>query len=83
MPEASPTLSSAANMTTATVTSVVENLLSKEDDSEPTPIFLQTKTAQGLAGAFVAAALFLTCQQVGYLPIIQLFCLENVTNLFN
>lgn len=28
------------------------------------PIFLQTKLAQGLAGTFVFAALFLTCQQV-------------------
>lgn len=28
-------------------------------------IFLQTKTAQGIAGAFVWVALFLTCQQVG------------------
>ncbi|KAI5717333.1 hypothetical protein M8J77_004009 [Diaphorina citri] len=28
------------------------------------PIFLQTKTAQGLASAFVGAALFLTCQQI-------------------
>lgn len=27
-------------------------------------IFLQTKTAQGLAGVFVWAALFLTCQQI-------------------
>lgn len=27
-------------------------------------IFLQTKTAQGLAGAFVWVALFLTCQQI-------------------
>ena len=27
-------------------------------------IFLQTKTAQGLAGIFVWIALFLTCQQV-------------------
>lgn len=27
-------------------------------------IFLQTKTAQGLAGIFVWAALFITCQQV-------------------
>uniref|UniRef100_A0A1B0EZZ4 Uncharacterized protein n=1 Tax=Phlebotomus papatasi TaxID=29031 RepID=A0A1B0EZZ4_PHLPP len=26
-------------------------------------IFLQTKTAQGIAGAFVWVALFLTCQQ--------------------
>lgn len=28
------------------------------------PIFLQTKLAQGIAGTFVFAALFLTCQQV-------------------
>lgn len=28
------------------------------------PIFLQTKLAQGVAGTFVWAALFLTCQQV-------------------
>lgn len=27
-------------------------------------VFLQTKTAQGIAGAFVWMALFLTCQQV-------------------
>lgn len=27
-------------------------------------VFLQTKTAQGIAGAFVWVALFLTCQQV-------------------
>lgn len=27
-------------------------------------IFLQTKTAQGIAGAFVWMALFITCQQV-------------------
>lgn len=30
------------------------------------PIFLQTKLAQGIAGAFVWIALFLTCQQVCY-----------------
>lgn len=29
-------------------------------------IFLQSKTALGIAGAFVCVALFLTCQQVGY-----------------
>lgn len=28
-------------------------------------IFLQSKTALGIAGAFVCVALFLTCQQVG------------------
>lgn len=30
-------------------------------------IFLQTKTAQGIAGAFVWVALFLTCQQVCFI----------------
>lgn len=34
--------------------------------TEATPIFLQTKAAQGIAGAFVWVALFLTCQQVCY-----------------
>ena len=39
-------------------------------------IFLQTKTAQGLAGVFVWAALFITCQQVGGLLIFpSFFCL--------
>lgn len=28
------------------------------------PIFLETKAAQGIAGAFVWVALFVTCQQV-------------------
>jgi len=31
---------------------------------EVTPIFLQTRAAQGIAGVFVWIALFLTCQQV-------------------
>lgn len=35
-------------------------------------IFLQTKTAQGIAGAFVWVALFLTCQQVSSISIIFL-----------
>ena len=30
------------------------------------PIFLETKAAQGIAGAFVWVALFVTCQQVCY-----------------
>lgn len=33
-------------------------------EEEPTPIFLQTRAAQGIAGAFVWVALFLTCQQI-------------------
>ena len=34
--------------------------------AEATPIFLETKAAQGIAGAFVWVALFITCQQVCY-----------------
>ncbi|XP_076243596.1 transmembrane endosomal protein isoform X2 [Calliopsis andreniformis] len=41
---------------TTTVTTI-----SKE---EAAPIFLQTRAAQGIAGAFVWVALFLTCQQI-------------------
>ena len=70
--EVSATMTSALNnMTTATVTNVVKNLIAKDEEIEPTPIFLQTKAAQGLAGAFVALALFLTCQQVSRLLDIQ------------
>lgn len=39
--------------------------LADQVDSRPSePIFLQTKLAQGVAGFFVWAALFLTCSQV-------------------
>ncbi|XP_076648395.1 transmembrane endosomal protein isoform X2 [Halictus rubicundus] len=44
-------------MTTTTVTT-----FSKEE--EPTPIFLQTKAAQIIAGTSVWFALFITCQQI-------------------
>jgi len=37
---------------------------STETLKEGTPIFLQTRAAQGIAGVFVWVALFLTCQQV-------------------
>ncbi|KAL2712998.1 transmembrane protein 184B isoform X1 [Vespula squamosa] len=47
------------NMMT-TVTKNFENTV----DKEATPIFLQTRAAQGIAGAFVWLALFLTCQQI-------------------
>lgn len=40
-------------------------------------IFLQTKTAQGIAGAFVWVALFLTCQQVR-LYFIYIFVYFNI-----
>lgn len=35
-----------------------------EAPKEGTPIFLQTRAAQCIAGVFVWVALFLTCQQV-------------------
>ncbi|XP_012341328.1 transmembrane protein 184B isoform X1 [Apis florea] len=44
-----------ANMTSTTVTAISE---------KTAPIFLQTRAAQGIAGAFVWVALFLTCQQI-------------------
>lgn len=44
-------------------------------------IFLQTKTAQGIAGAFVWVALFLTCQQVCALLLFIYFSLN--ASLYN
>lgn len=44
------------------ISSILDNTHIVSTPSEP--IFLQTKTAQGIAGTFVMAALFLTCQQV-------------------
>lgn len=41
-------------------------------------IFLQTKTAQGIAGAFVWVALFLTCQQVCLLFVTVLEVLNKI-----
>ncbi|XP_012274709.1 transmembrane protein 184B isoform X1 [Orussus abietinus] len=59
----SPVTSVTENATAMTVTGIVD-LVSKVDAKEATPIFLQTRTAQGIAGAFVWVALFLTCQQI-------------------
>lgn len=45
-------------------------------------IFLQTKTAQGIAGAFVWVALFLTCQQVClFYFIFTFFCTLPTTEI--
>lgn len=49
--------SSIDGMTSTTTVAAI----SKE---EAAPIFLQTRAAQVIAGAFVWVALFLTCQQV-------------------
>lgn len=48
-------------MTDAPAALAIDPLISHVGDG----IFLQTKTAQGLAGIFVWIALFITCQQVG------------------
>ncbi|KAJ9594986.1 hypothetical protein L9F63_013708, partial [Diploptera punctata] len=64
---------------TATTTSVINSSLTASSEVGSTttagpsilptasvhaPIFLETKAAQGIAGAFVWIALFLTCQQI-------------------
>ncbi|XP_076634001.1 transmembrane endosomal protein isoform X1 [Colletes latitarsis] len=56
--ESSTIVSSLLNGMTSTTT---DPLISK---GKAAPIFLQTRAAQGIAGAFVWAALFLTCQQI-------------------
>lgn len=55
-----------ASTTPATAATMALDPLSHVGDG----IFLQTKTAQGIAGAFVWVALFLTCQQVGSLVVV-------------
>lgn len=46
---------------------------------EGTPIFLQTRAAQVIAGIFVWVALFLTCQQVSTILIRFKLCLQQKT----
>ncbi|KAK2577028.1 hypothetical protein KPH14_011988 [Odynerus spinipes] len=46
------------------MTTTVINNIDIVDHKEATPIFLQTRAAQSIAGAFVCLALFLTCQQI-------------------
>lgn len=50
-----------------------------EDPKIVTPIFLETKTAQVIAGIFVFSALFLTCQQVSLCHFTPTFSLQNDT----
>ncbi|XP_003699255.1 transmembrane endosomal protein isoform X1 [Megachile rotundata] len=58
-------MSSTVAMESSTVVnSVVDNMTSVFSEKETAPIFLQTRAAQGIAGAFVWVALFLTCQQI-------------------
>ncbi|KAF7275277.1 hypothetical protein GWI33_012019 [Rhynchophorus ferrugineus] len=50
-----------ANLTTESVSPEITGIVHSEPSQ---PIFLQTKLAQGVAGFFVWAALFLTCTQI-------------------
>lgn len=58
-------LSSSAGNVAANATAALSSTLNTVVQTPSEPIFLQTKLAQGIAGTFVFAALFLTCQQVG------------------
>ena len=53
-------------MTTISFDDMPSTAVNEISDSKAAPIFLQTRAAQGIAGAFVWVALFLTCQQVLY-----------------
>ncbi|CAL7941027.1 unnamed protein product [Xylocopa violacea] len=55
--------------TKSSVNTLIDNIMTNTTGSpiskeETAPIFLQTRAAQGIAGAFVWVALFLTCQQI-------------------
>lgn len=59
------TLSTVLSTVAANTSTITTGSTSTVVQSAPSePIFLQTKLAQGIAGTFVFAALFLTCQQV-------------------
>ena len=53
-------------MTTISFDDMPSTAVNEISNSKAAPIFLQTRAAQGIAGAFVWVALFLTCQQVLY-----------------
>lgn len=68
-------MSSTAPTTLTTNTTLMPETVSHVNNGAASdPIFLQTTLAKGIAGTFVLAALFLTCQQVIYF----LNCLLNV-----
>ncbi|XP_049860403.1 transmembrane protein 184B isoform X1 [Schistocerca gregaria] len=56
--------SGVAQPTTASVLSAITGAAVRSVQNEAAPIFLQTKAAKGIAGAFVWAALILTCHQI-------------------
>lgn len=58
------TASSLALVAASIADNVSTTVASSVQKTPSEPIFLQTKLAQSIAGTFVVAALFLTCQQV-------------------
>ncbi|KAF3425822.1 hypothetical protein QLX08_009527 [Tetragonisca angustula] len=53
-----------STVTTISFDDMPSTAVNEISDSKAAPIFLQTRAAQGIAGAFVWVALFLTCQQI-------------------
>ncbi|KOX79330.1 hypothetical protein WN51_09132 [Melipona quadrifasciata] len=53
-----------STVTTTSFDDMPSTAVNEISDSKAAPIFLQTRAAQGIAGAFVWVALFLTCQQI-------------------
>lgn len=53
-----------STVTTEPSTSLGDMMSTTAIPEKAAPIFLQTRAAQGIAGAFVWVALFITCQQV-------------------
>lgn len=78
MSSTTPSVASSLHVDNATIKTTITKILSStgqsltQDNSEVTPIFLQTKTAQAIAGIFVFCAIFLTCQQVRILSVIYI-----------
>lgn len=58
------TIASVIDNVTPTNVGIVTSTIKNIDTIEPTPIFLQTKSAQFISGVFVWISLFLTCQQI-------------------
>lgn len=63
-PTPGSTIAAVAAAFVGNVTSTLAPPADQVDSRPSEPIFLQTKLAQGVAGFFVWAALFLTCSQV-------------------
>lgn len=63
------------NVTAQPMSEIVHEILKPLQE----PMFLQTRTAQVIAGIFVWAALFITCQQVRLYPL-PVYLFKNPQN---